>query len=405
MTVFILSWLKNWRFFTTFAAIGIAAALAAFLFLNKSEVEVKLISTASNRLQPSELPWEKKQNVDNEAQAKREITELSLWLKSYDYIQAFLVRNCDTPSPQAFCAEFMDNRELAPLRVMNAVDTHVEDARLLRVRVRAETRESVSALANALGFELVNQKQHQAEAQRAQLERELVAKKAELEAQLRTSSESLSKMTELDMGPTLSQNPDQHLAFLADLQTKASELDLTIAQNERAIERLSSQLKERSTSASEYGPSLQIQSIESENKQLREKRRAVISQLRKSFSGSYLTSGGVSSLTQIKEQFRATLENYNSIVKAIERVKLATSVEERPLEFFQRASPLLARDRWPLLLLLAMGVFLSQLFASAIFLILKMWQAESESRAAGNPEIESLRRRGPNRQLNPQALS
>ena len=386
MESFVLQWLKNWRFFGAAAVIGVAIALSVHTFFNSSEVESHLIVSIALQEKISQLPWEVKQDNGAEARVKREIKDLSLWFKSYDFLQSFLQKNCAAKNAPSFCAEFMPLKERGPLVLMKRVEPVVEDGKILRLRVRGKNPQEASVLANSLVDEVIDRRGLNAKTEYSRFEENMKEKKAELEGRLRTHLQSLSKKTESG-GPTLQFDPGKNFSFLADLQGKLADIELQIAENDRVIALLRDQAK-GDPSASDYGPGLRLKALRSENQILKEKRNTLSSQIKGNFAKHYLAKSGTQTLTNLQEQLRVDLENYASVTRALERVKLVSSMQEINVEVFQRAAPVLARDRWPRGLLLALGLFLSQLVAIVGFLFFGMWRNQAGRQAFAGMEVD-----------------
>lgn len=389
MNEFIQIWLKNWKVFVVALVVGVVSVFGLHLLANQSESEAQLISIAAYKEQISHLPWETEKSPEDDNQVKRDLKDLSLWLESYDFMQGFLRKNCSALPEQSFCPEFSLASESAPLRLMRAVDTQIDGGKVLKIRARAGDAVAAATLANSLAQALVRQQTILAEMQAAKAESQLVAKKIELEKKLSGLIQDLSQSSSAGLGPTLTDNAGGHLGFLADLQSKAAEVDLKIAENQQVAHMIKSQNRGRRDEG-EYGPSLRLQSLRSENQLLAQKKKSLAGQIKRSLTQHYGSKPGKANLTQIKEQFRIDLDNYTEVMKAIEKVRLVVAVQEHPVELFQKAKPFMAKNRWPLSLLMAIGIFLSQLIAMGAFLLLRLWKDEA---IAANPRLEPQRAR------------
>jgi hypothetical protein len=365
MNSFLRLWLKNWLYFVGAAVIGVGAFAFIHIFFNPLEVETVLISNSRLGERVSQMTWDIDQpGAHIDAHDKHEIKDLSLWLKSFDFMNQFITENCRVPQAPDFCKALHPEKESAALQLIRMVDTRIDDDKVMNLKVRGSSAETAAALANALAAALVKLHDDQSQQDVERFERSLAGKKSQLESRMRSSLQILSK-DGVGSAP---------YSYLSDLQSKASEIDLKLSENKRAIQLF----KEQSAKGSDYGPILAIEKLRTENKLLTSTKKTIEDKIKRAVSKQYLTPDGATSLTQLQEQSRVDLESYASVTRAIERIKLIAAVQNMNLEILQRASPILAKTRFPFALLIGLGLFLSQFFAGVTFMILNLWKENGE---------------------------
>lgn len=394
MKPFLSVWFRNWKLFFFSAIAGVSLFAVIYAAFNRIEAEAQLISTSMYKDAPSQMPWaggSVMAAVAGDNAIRGELKDLSLWLKSYDFLKEFLAENCAAGEAKSFCAGFGANPDVAPLRLMGAVSSQIDEGKILRVRAGADDAVQASELANALAAQLVGQKRKLETLETERLQRVLVVKKAELEGRLRDSLKVMARAVGSGAGPSLRYDVEKPLGFLSEMQTRAAEIDLQIAENERVMSLIRTQAA-KGDEGSDYGPTLRIANLETENRILAEKKKTLSMQIQKSLSAQYVSGPAGEALNPVMEQYRADVENHAAVIKALTKAQLTVSVNESPVESFQKASPILARDRWSLSFMLALGLFLSQLIAVGGFLLAKMWQDRPAPRSlrfhaeSGRPE-------------------
>lgn len=386
MKPFVSAWFRNWKYFVFSAVFGVSLFLAVYGLFNRIEAEAQLISTSMYKDAPSQAPWENPLQAaalaasTGDNAVRGELKDLSLWLKSYDFLKEFLAARCGK-NAEPFCAVYGDNADVAPLKLMGAVSSQVDDGKILRIKAGARDAEQASALANALADQLVNQKRKLETAETERVKEILKAKKQEIESRLRDNLKSMAKFVGSEAGPSLRYDVEKPLGFLSDLQTKAADLELQISENERVMRMIRGQTAESGAGPSDYGPFLRIAELQNANKILEERKKTLAAQIQKSLSAQYLNSPAGEALNPIMEQYRADVENHAAVIKALTKAQLTVSTIEPPVTFFQKASPVLAHDRWSMVFMIALGLFLSQLIAIGGFLIARMWQDRPQPRS------------------------
>lgn len=378
------SWLKNWKIFVFFALAGLTAAFSIHVTFNQKEVETLLVSSAHHDDHVAQLPLELGQpGGSNDTKAKRDIKDLMLWFKSFDFMKSFIANQCGAKNLRSYCGDYNANDERSPLRLMRVVEARIEDEKVLHIRARANTQEKAADLAKDLGLALIKLNDDQARADITRLEQQLLTKRSELEKRVRSLVQSLTK-SGMKGAPTLYTSSERQFSFLSDLQAKVAEIELKLSDNKRAI----AILKEQGGSDAEYGPGLRIKKIQAESRLLAGSKEAIEKKLKEALAQQTSGGAGIEGVSQLQEQLRIGIEGYNSISRAIERIKLLETVRDLDVEVLQQASPVLAKDRWPFLLLMGLGLFLSQLLATAGFLLLELWRNRetSASPVARGPE-------------------
>lgn len=371
MESFVKDCLKNWTWFVGAALAGMLLFAGIHMIGNQIEVETLLIA---NSRMGEKISQEGSDKGSVDIRTKRDLKDLVLWLKTYDFMDQFLKQNCSPEKSASFCAPYSAAKEAGPLKLIKALSTRVEDDRVLVLKVGAQNAQMASDLANTLSQALIDFHEQQTQMDVKKFEQNLAHKRAEIEDRLHNSLQTLSNTT--DVMPSFQTSPEKQYSYLTDLQIKASELDLKIAENERTIKVLREQVKNNPNA--DYGPALDIQKLKTDNKLLAGNKKSIEAQIKKAVNQQYGKNPHATSLTRLQEQFRVDLETYSSLTRASEKIKLLASVPNMNLEVFQKASPVLARNRWPMSLMLGLGLFLSQLIAVTAMLLIKMWRQDSD---------------------------